>query len=646
VVRTPFGVYKEPKMVQVVVDGINQDGSTAGGGSFVDLWNLDTDETVEGRFGGKGGAGPATLSVPVGTYSLMAFLWTLDAAGVFGREVTMASRPEITLTEDTHIVLDGRNGQLLNPITPEPTESRELTLSYHRATAKHSYDMHYLMDRYVDAAYVTQTEPVTRGEFEVNSHWELYAPEFTMRLAGSDSTIDAEYTEGSPRIDGRKTFELVDVGRGTPEDVAGRDLTGRLALIEQSDDIAIADQVEAVSDAGAAAAIVYYSRPGFLLGSVPDGSPIPSFTMEQAPGQALVAKARTGQTRVEITGTPESPYVYDLFPYYTGGVPASIDRRVDQRSLSRVTANYYGSGSQQHGLEVNFPSRPHDSFVLRQAQPVAIPTTRTEWVSPGDIVWQPVTYQTLDREGALVGSERSYRAGQRSVEDWFGPVVRPGVPAVGDADDAQYGLPGFRTGDEFTIQIRSMLDSGDHHSEGGGSPRSRLYRDGQLVAERDSLEGTWPASAQPAQYRLELDVQQSTPWWQHATSTHTAWGFSSSRPPAGEHAYLDLLQIDYDVATDLNGQVSANRATEVGLRVYPQTHPDELVPVSLQVWVSYDAGGTWQPAGKVKQATDGSFSASVKHPKGAESVSLRVKATGPHGSSIDQTVIRAFSCAG
>lgn len=638
VVRTTFGAYREPEMVQVVVDGVNQDGSAAGALSSVDLWNLDTDQWVEGFFGGKGGAGPAVLSVPVGTYSVTSFLWTLDDAGLFGRDVTMVSRPEIALTEDTHLVLDGRTGQQLNPITPEPTEARELTVGYHRASERHSFDMHFLMDRYVNAAYATQTEPVTRGEFELSTHWELYAPEFTMRVTGSASALDAEYAIGSPRVDGRKSYLVADAGRGMPEDVAGRDLTGKLALIERTDDRSIADQVQTVSEAGAAAAIVYHDRPGFLLGSVPATSPIPSFTVEQATGRELLA----GEVQVDISGTPDSPFTYDLFPYFWGHVPATIDRRVDRQALARNAAAYYGSGSRQRGAEVLFPRRPYDSFVLRQAQEVAIPSTRTEWVTPGDLVWQQVSYQTTGLAGPLVQSPRSYRPGQKVTEDWFRPVVRPGVPAVGDEDDAQWGIPGFRTGDQFTIQVRSMLDSGEHYSEAGGDPRSRLYRDGQLVAERTSLEGVWPASAQPAQYRLELDVQRSEPWWQHSTRTHTAWGFASSRPAGSEREYLDLLQIDYAVATDLNGDVKAGQPTEVGLRVYQQTQPGVLAQVAVAVWVSYDEGRTWQAVGKVKPVGDGSFTAAIKHPKGTGTVSLRVKATGEHGTSIDQTVIRAF----
>ncbi|GAA1617690.1 S8 family serine peptidase [Kribbella sancticallisti] len=645
-VHTSIGVFKEPKMVEVVVEGITQDGSAVGGGSSVDLWNLDTDLWVSGIFGRKGGPGPAVLSVPVGTYSLTSFLWTLDDAGVFGREVAMVSKPEIELTEDTRILLDARTGQLLNPITPHPTEARQITLGYHRTSEDHSFDMHYLLDRYVDAAYATETKPVTRGEFELSTHWELYAPEFTLQLDGSRTTLAAEYSIGSPRIDGRRSYPLADAGRGTPEEVAGRDLTGRLALIEHSDDLAVGDQIRTVSNAGAVAAIVYYDRPGFLLSRVPADSPIPSFTVEQSVGQELLATARTASNRLQVAGIPDSPYVYDLFPYLTGHVPATIDRTVEHQELARTKASYYGSGSKQRGGEILFPRRPYDSFVLRQAQELAVPSARTEWVTPGEVVWQPLTWPTTAQVGGLVGSPRSYAPGDKRSEDWFRPVVRPGVPAVGDADDARWGIPGFRKDDQFTVQVRNLLDSAEHFSERSGSSEARLYRNGEFVAKRGSLEGTWPASAESAAYRLELDVRQSEPWWQHSTRSHTVWGFTSSRPAAGQQEFLDLLQIDYDVKTDLNGYAAAGRPTEVGLRIYQQTHPDELIGVSPQLWASYDEGETWRQVTEPRRSGDGSFIATVAHPRGAETVSLRVKAAGPDGASIDQTVVRAFGIQG
>lgn len=94
--------------------------------------------------------------------------------------------------------------------------------------------------------------------------------------------------------------------------------------------------------------------------------------------------------------------------------------------------------------------------------------------------------------------------------------------------------------------------------------------------------------------------------------------------------------------TDRNGDVAAGRPIDVGLRVYRQARPGTRVNVALRVWASHDEGATWQRVNKVKPTGGGAFTATIPHSRGAETVSLRVEATGPHGASIDQTVTRAF----
>ncbi len=643
--HTVFGAYKEPDLVDVVVEGINPDGSAAGPGSSVDFWSLDTDETVTGYFGGKGGPGPAVVTLPVGTYSIASFLWMLDESGRFGLDVSMVSRPEVELTEDTTIVLDASDAQLWTPQTPTPTESRELTLGYHRASESHSYDVHYLMDRYVDNVYLTPTAAVTRGEFEVSSHWELYAPEFEMTLPGSAGPVHGEYTIGSPRLDGEHTLTMVDAGAGTPEDIAGLDLKGKVALVEYSETIPVGNQVETVANAGATAAVIYYNQPGFFIEGVPSGSPVASFTVEQSQGHELLAAAEA-DLRLRISAIAESPYTYDLFPYYNGSVPEALDTRVGHGDLARVDARYHSSGSSQQGAEILFPRRPYDSFVLRKAQAVAIPSERVEWVSSGEVAWHPFTWATIAQDGGMIGAERSYARGDRLAAGWFAPVVRPGVPSSGDADDADWGLPGYRAGDQFMIQVRNLMDADGHFSERGGAPSSRLFADGVLVAEKAGLDGAWPASPEPAAYRLELDMSQDQPWWQHSTTTHTAWEFTSDRPADGTRELLPLLQVDYRVETDLQGLVPDGKPTMIGLEVYPQGKPAQTADVDLALWVSYDDGDSWAAANKVRRANDGTFGARIAHPKGAHHVSLKVKAVQDDGTSIEQAVIRAFSIGG
>ena len=61
---------------------------------------------------------------------------------------------------------------------------------------------------------------------------------------------------------------------------------------------------------------------------------------------------------------------------------------------------------------------------------------------------------------------------------------------------------------------------------------------------------------------------------------------------------------------------------------------------TLAVQVSYDDGATWQPAGL--RRSGGGWSATVTHPAGTGHVALRAQATDGRGSTVQQTIIRAY----
>jgi subtilisin family serine protease len=637
-IHTAVGAYLEPEMVDLVIDGVSQDGQAARGSSSVDVWNLDTDAWLSGGFGGKGGPGPAQFRVPVGTYSISAFLWNMDETGRFGREVALVAKPEITIDGDTHLVLDATGARRSDPITPRPTEHRELTLGYYRSSEDESFSVHYLMDRYVPTVYLGRTDPVSRGEMEVSEHWELYAAEFAMSRAGQP--VATEYAIGSARVDGSKRWGLIDVGQARPSDLAGLDLRGKLALVENADDMSVSDAARAVAAAGAAAALVYYNQPGFFLDNVDGDVAIPTFTAEQAVGVDLRGRLSDGD-RVSITvdGTPVSPYAYDLFPYWNGSVPATIDRRVEHDELARFEERYHGMGTQQEGAEIRFPFRPYDTFAIRQAIDMPMPSTRTEWVTPGEITWQLLVWAQADlNASALIDTRREFEIRNYGREDWFAPVVAPGVPVDND-HYGEFGMPGYRDGDTMTILIRGAVDSRQHYSERLDGA-ARFYRNGVLIAEGSGIAGSLPASPGPARYRLELDTDRDAPWWRLSTRTRSAWEFGSERPATGKRELLGLLQVDYDVPTNLMGRIAEGRPATIGLAVHRQGSASVLRDASLRLWVSYDEGTSWRVSA-VQRRPGGEFRATVTPPKASESVSLRVHAADSVGNALEQDVIRA-----
>jgi hypothetical protein len=633
-VHSSVGASKQPRTVQLVVDGVSQNGAAAAGGSSVDVWGLDSDLWFSGGFGDKKGPGPAVFTIPAGTYSVSSFLWNLDDAGVFGRELALVAEPEVEIEEDTHLVLDATGAQPSDPVTPRDSEHREATLGYYRASERHSFSTHYLLDRYVPTVFLEATEPFERGELDVSEHWELYAPELEMTADGAQ--VEAEYAIGSTRVDGTRSWGMVDAGQARPSDLARVDVRGKVALVEYADDLGVEGAARAVEEAGAVAALVYYNQPGFLLGGVDAGIGIPVFTAEQQVGHRL--RDLAGKRALQVKGTPVSPYVYDIFEYWEDSVPATIDRTVEHSELARFRTRYYGVDAAQQGAEIRFPFRPYDGWALRQAIQVPVPSTRTEWVSPGEVTWHQVSWAAHGvGDSVLVDTRREYTPGQRGNEDWFAPVARPGTPLDND-HYGQWGMPGYREGDTLTILVRSILDSGQHYSE-DLITAARFYRDGVLVAEGTGIAGQLPASASPARYRLELDVEREAPWWRLSTRTSTAWEFTSSRPAPEQSELLGLLQADYEVATDMRGRVESARPTEVGVEVHRQGSASPAMLDDLTVRVSYDEGATWHRL-SVEPAGDG-YAVRVQPPRRASSVSLQLRAQDADGNEIEQEVIRA-----
>ncbi|WP_116946799.1 S8 family serine peptidase [Jiangella endophytica] len=636
VVHTLVGLTKEPRTIEVTVEGIDHEGAPATGTSSAELWSLDTDWWGTGFFGRKGGgSGPAVFRVQPGTYSLLGVVFTPDEAGEQAREVAIVGDTELELSEDTHLVLDGRTATRVAVDTPEPTEHQGLTLGWYRSSEEHMFNLKYLLDQYIDVAYAAPTEPVRRGTFEFSGLWELFAPELTLRAGGRE--LEHEYAAGSPRVDGRHRHRVVDAGTGTPAELAGRDLTGAAALVRRSDDVAIDDQVAAVTAAGASAVIVHHDRPGWLLARVAEGTTVPVLTISQADGAALLDQRPV----VQFDGVAVSPYLYDLMQAWPGAIPSALAERVRPRDLAELDSTYVATGPEHLGNEARHAFRPYDSFSIRSPREVLLPSHRDEWVSPGDTRWQQFVWAERLLVAGMIEGERTYAAGESDPRSWFGPVVRPGVPL--DTDHyGQYGMPGFRSDDEFTILMRSFLDGSDRNGDETAydTTAARLYRDGALVAQRDGVYGTWPAVAGAATYRLELDVDRDAPWWERSTSTRTAWTFTSSRPSAGERAMLPLLQVDYAVPADASGTVSDRARTRIELTVHRQAAAEPVDGGGLRLWASYDDGVSWEPARVTRRGS--TYTALLDPRRGAGAVGLRVEAWDGGGNRIEQTVLRAY----
>ncbi|KKK37108.1 aminopeptidase [Mesobacillus campisalis] len=112
-------------------------------------------------------------------------------------------------------------------------------------------------------------------------------------------TIDGYEGELNPLsftygMDGNVTAPLEFVGLGTKAELAGKDLTGKIALVQRGS-ISFADKVLNAAEAGATGVIIYNNTAGVINGTLggPDEDYVPVVSVTQEVGQALVEALKT-----------------------------------------------------------------------------------------------------------------------------------------------------------------------------------------------------------------------------------------------------------------------------------------------------------------------------------------------------------------
>ncbi|MFJ3403026.1 S8 family serine peptidase [Promicromonospora sp. NPDC090134] len=195
-VRTPLGYYKEPDLADLNVRTLGRDGEPHTGSSSVRVVNVD-DPTLFDKHGEIGPEG-LDLRVPPGRYSVTGFLWTTDEEYVVS-EVSAVLRPEVTVADDTTVVLDAREARELTVSAHRPAAVRWIALDDTRTTA--AGDDPYGFGTVVGGearAYATPTDaPVTVGTYDLQTHFVLEqpvspgrAPSYTYDLLYTQDVVD------------------------------------------------------------------------------------------------------------------------------------------------------------------------------------------------------------------------------------------------------------------------------------------------------------------------------------------------------------------------------------------------------------------------------------------------------------------------
>ncbi|WP_327113073.1 S8 family serine peptidase [Streptomyces sp. NBC_01341] len=640
--HTGFAVYKEQELHDLTLRLRDRSGAPMDG-TVVFAALGDT------QLGLVQVSGETTLRLPPGNYTA----WTsadIDGDRADSKAVAFLAAPETILNKATTVTLDASKARKVSVRTPKETETRQLRYDMARTSPEGVVQRDaYQIPLTYDQLWAAPTKKVTQGGFSFLTRWRQGEKLIDLTADGHDVPVTVQ---GGSAVaeDTVQRLTAVFAGDGAAADYEGRSVKGRAVVITRSDAVPPAERLANALAAGAKALFVVNDGRGVTMESyAPYGerTTIPVASVQRLAGATLIKAAQRGK-QVTLDQKKYADYLYDLVDRHDGTIPdRSLAFAPSARQLATVENTFYGhkatlGGGYRYDIPDYGPGLGFEEYEK-------FPGTRTEWVNPlpGASFWYEnhsvLNADASDTAQEMRSAELDYTAGRTYRDEWFAPVVGP---RLGTA----YWGP-FRTAyNDVQFNITPWTDSGEGHS--GSMPADEydttsyaFYQGEKLIKKGAGRAGNaWDLPAEKLPYRLVIDSARDDVTWKTSTRTHTEWNFLSGALPEGtEQADIPLLQLDYDVDTDLAGDVRAGTWVKVGLESGTQAWLDGAVKATgAALSVSYDEGGNWN-AVELRRSSSGEWTAKLRTPaKGASSVSLKVRATGPAGLTVEQEIIKAF----
>ncbi|MEU4658295.1 S8 family serine peptidase [Streptomyces sp. NPDC023723] len=632
VAHTAFGLVKEEERYTLTVHVKDRSGAATAADLTVQRLAAGADPVPAY----VGDSGTLELRLTPGTYSLSSFLDVRGGHGADSLGLGFLAAPEITLDRNREITLDGRELREIGADVDRRTETRQLLMEYDRSANGSALFGALQVPLTYDSVFAAPTgRKVTEGSFEYRTVWRLGKPLLAVKGVG-----EATVQSGGTLTEGRTRLPLVDAGAGP---ITGA--KGKAVLAELTDGADPAALAQAAQDAGAEALFVTDRTPGRLLSwwGTDDNTdrPLTIATLNTADAAEL---RRAG--RVDMTGTPSTPYTYDLSAGHPGAIPdRDLTYRPGDGELATVRAKYHGAEPSTGG---EFRYSLTDTFTLGLGfkERIGFPAERTEYVSTGPGQrW----HESVDSAGGALeqrGGEVAYRGGSSPELNWFKPVWHPYL-------GTGLGWGQQRVGNRMQFNAPGWGDSGPDHTgfgdvysaDSGMTQTTAVYQDGELVDRMASSTAyVWDAPADEHTYRLVTDTALAAGRWPLGGTGHSEWTFRSSATPEDRWTYLPLINLSFDVDTDLGGRVRGGHKVGVGLGAeYVAGAPDTGTLGAGKLDVSYDDGQSWQPVRLGGGGPDASWRGTLSVPRDAASVSLRASAKDDRGGSVAQELVRAVS---
>ncbi|MFG2406219.1 S8 family serine peptidase [Streptomyces brevispora] len=349
------------------------------------------------------------------------------------------------------------------------------------------------------------------------------------------------------------------------------------------------------------------------------------------------------------TGSEDgAPYVYNLSFPNRGPLHSDQVYKPKDSKLAQVSETWNAMGKEADYVDALFV-RPADGYSaylpVAAAGTVHVPGTRTAYYTTGDEAWYHGAMTSFPFAAFMGDQERTYRAGERRAEEWYGGSLRPAAPR--DAN-GKLMLAAERQGDLIGFQNALWLDgSGDHWTYGGSFGdlgRLVLKRNGEQIGASIDPYGVFTVPDEDSRYEL-TQILEKIPSadrnWLRSTAATTSWSFRSHREPDVYSRGLPILSPAYDLPVDGMNTLPAKSGIKVGLSVegHAEYTPGAITAASFSY--SYDGGTTWTEA--PTEQRHGKWTAVLDHTGAAgEQVMTKATFTDANGNAVTQTITRAY----
>ncbi|HEV2375822.1 MAG TPA: hypothetical protein VGS19_27105 [Streptosporangiaceae bacterium] len=378
----------------------------------------------------------------------------------------------------------------------------------------------------------------------------------------------------------------------------------------------------------------------------------------------------TAQQLVSPPGA-DTPYEYNLVYEGPEGTIPSQRHVVRASGLASVDARYFQDVATT-GEEDRFGMFPAQLSDLQFEADnfFTMPRHQIEYMTGNPAIsWFAGVlqcYPSTPCPGGQNDTVRTFRAGERTQEDWNAYPLHPGpnVNLDGTANPRPTLPSASRATNMLTLDVAPFGDNQPGHTGAGFSAASyQVTQDGKQIAAGNAANGRPDVmvhvklAPRPAVIRFTLTGSRTGAGFPLSSRTHTVWAWHSAPQPGTTLprgwtcrafpapvtrtcAVQPMMTLDYTVrGLSLSGTTAPGRQALTITPGHLQLARAAQI-ADVRAWVSLDNGTHWHPA-RVTRHGGTRFTAAFTAPAGSF-VTLRVRATDTAGGSITETIDRSY----